>query len=244
MATATLDGATPEPARPLFSATGRSNTLTDMGLVLPVFIIYHLGVVLLNVRNAADPVTERLSALAEGHIAIYWATTLALGVGLGAVLWVAGRGQTFDGRRFALVAVEGVLFAMLMRYAAGYAVGSLPLTHSGGFVPWQGVVMSLGAGLYEEIAFRVGLFGLGALVIRLFVGTAPRALLTLGWAIFAAMLFSGWHYFGPMADAFDLRTFTFRAVCGLVLTAIYAWRGFASAVWTHAAYDIWVLSLS
>lgn len=29
--------------------------------------------------------------------------------------------------------------------------------------------------------------------------------------------------------------------CGLVLTAIYAFRGFAPAVWTHALYDVWVM---
>jgi hypothetical protein len=244
MATEALDRPIPEAPRPLFAASGRSNTLTDMGLVLPVFVIYHLGVVLLSVRNAADPVTEQLTHLAQGHIAVYWATTLALGFGLAAVLWVAGRGETFDKVRFGLVAVEGIFFAMVMRYAAGYAVGSLPLTHPGGFAPWEGVVMSLGAGLYEEIAFRVVLFGGGALVIRFFVGTGPRTVLVLAWGVGAAMIFSGWHYFGPMADTFDLRTFTFRAVCGLVLTTIYAVRGFASAVWTHAVYDIWVLSLS
>lgn len=243
MATEAIDAPIPEPRGALFGAEGRTNAITDMGLVLPVFVIYHLGVVLLNVRNAADPVTEELTALAHGHIGVYWATTLLIGFGLAAVLWVFGRGETFQKRRFALVAIEGILFAFIMRYTAGYTVGSL-LTHPAELAPWEGVVMSLGAGLYEEIAFRVGLFGGGALLIRFFFGTGPRFMLTLGWAVGAAMLFSGWHYVGPMADAFDMRTFTFRATCGVVLTAIYAWRGFASAVWTHAVYDIWILSLS
>lgn len=241
MATEALDAPIPEPQSALLE--GRTNAITDMGLVLPVFLVYHLGVVLLDVRNAADPVTEELTELAHGHIGIYWVTTLGIGFALAGVLWILGRGETFQKRRFLLVAIEGVLFAFLMRYAAGYAVGSL-LTHPGAFAPWEGVVMSLGAGLYEEIAFRVGLFGVGALVIRFFFGTGPRMVMTLGWAIAAAMIFSGWHYVGPMADTFDMRTFTFRATCGLVLTAIYAWRGFASAVWTHAVYDIWILSLS
>jgi hypothetical protein len=218
-----------------------------MGLVLPVFVVYHLGVVLLSVRNAADPVTERLTHLAHGHIGVYWAATLAIGVGMATLLWIAGRGDTFDGQRFFLVGIEGVLFAMVMRYAAGYAVVSLPLiplTHAGGFAPWEGVIMSLGAGLYEEVAFRVVLFGGGALLIRFLVGTGPRVPLTAVWGVAAALLFSGWHYVGPMGDTFDAQTFAFRAVCGLVLTAVYAWRGFASAVWTHAVYDIWILSLS
>ena len=84
---------------------------------------------------------------------------------------------------------------------------------------------------------------MGALAIRFFFGTGTRWGLTLVWAVVAALLFSGWHYIGPMADTFDPRTFAFRAVCGMVLTAVYAWRGFASAVWTHAVYDIWILSL-
>ncbi len=220
-----------------------------MGLVLPVFVAYHLGVVLLNVRNAADPVTEQLRQLAEGHVGIYWATTLALGFGMAAVLWALGRGETFDRQRFLWAGVEGVLFALVMRYAAGYAVVSLPLmpvplTHARGFAPWEGVVMSLGAGLYEELAFRVLLFGGGALAIRVVVGSGTRWLLTLAWGLGAALIFSGWHYVGPMADAFDAHTFAFRAVCGVVLTAIYAWRGLAAAVWTHVVYDIWVLAIA
>jgi len=30
-------------------------------------------------------------------------------------------------------------------------------------------------------------------------------------------------------------------VLGLALTLIFATRGFAAAVWTHALYDVWVL---
>ena len=54
-------------------------------------------------------------------------------------------------------------------------------------------------------------------------------------------MFSGWHHVGAMAEAFDLRAFVFRAVCGVVLTAVFALRGFAPAVWTHAIYDLWVM---
>ncbi len=39
----------------------------DLGLTLPVFLVYHLGVVFLNVRNAADMVTGELMVLSEGN---------------------------------------------------------------------------------------------------------------------------------------------------------------------------------
>jgi hypothetical protein len=55
------------------------------------------------------------------------------------------------------------------------------------------------------------------------------------------MLFSLWHYVGPLADPLDMRSFVFRWTCGVVFTLIYAFRGFAPAVWTHALYDVWVL---
>ena len=62
------------------------------------------------------------------------------------------------------------------------------------------------------------------------------------WALLTAAIFSAWHYIGPHGDPWDVRTFVFRWVCGLVFTFIYAFRGFAPAVWTHALYDIWVMT--
>ncbi len=88
------------------------------------------------------------------------------------------------------------------------------------------------------------LYGLGAkLLTLLFPMAVPfkQNAIKVGWAVVAAVVFSGWHYVGALGDDFDARTFVFRAVCGLVFTVIYVYRGFAPAVWTHALYDIWVL---
>jgi hypothetical protein len=58
-----------------------------------------------------------------------------------------------------------------------------------------------------------------------------------------ALAFSAWHHVGALGEALDARVFVFRAVCALVFTLIYTVRGFAPAVWTHVAYDLWVLAL-
>jgi hypothetical protein len=223
---------------------GKSDPLTDLALTLPIFVLYHLGVVLLPVRNAADPVTAELRALANHSMLLYAGLTLALGAAFVAVLWMLGRGHALETKRFALVAVEGALYAVLMRFAGAYAVGSLRLGPPGGGGPFAGVVMSLGAGFYEEIVFRAGLFGLGALGIKFFFGKGVQGVaLMAGWALVAAAVFAGWHYVGALGDPWDVRSFVFRTVCGLVLTAIYVFRGFAPAVWTHALYDVWVMVL-
>lgn len=223
---------------------GRSDPWTDLGLTLPIFITYHLGVALLPMRNAADPVTAELKALAKHSLPMYGVLTLAIGAAFVLALVVLGRGHALRGRRFVLIALEGALYAVLMRFAGSYAVGSLRLGPAGEHGAFAAVVMSFGAGFYEEVAFRVGLFGGGAFLLRRLVaeGWGRYAAITV-WAVVAAAVFSGWHYVGPYGDPFQASSFVFRAVCGLVLTGIFVLRGFAPAVWTHALYDVWAMAL-
>lgn len=224
---------------------GPSGPWADLVLTLPMFVGYHLGVIVLPVRNAADVVTRELVALADHNMAAYGGLTLGIGLGYVMLLGLAGRGHALRWQRFALIAAEGVLYAIAMRLIAGYVVGEVFLGPAldGRFA---GLVMSLGAGFYEEIAFRVGLFGLGARLLLLVLGIgkgAKRSLYVAGWAVLAAAVFSGWHYVGALGDPFDARSFVFRWVCGMVFTLIYAFRGFAPVVWTHTVYDLWVMVL-
>jgi hypothetical protein len=225
--------------------TRPSDAWTDLALTLPIFLTYHLGVVFLSVRNAADPVTKELQDLANHSLPMYAALTVAVGVAFVAVLAGVGRKNPLKAERFALILSEGILYAALMRFAGSYVVGSLRLQP--GAVPtgvFPSIVMSLGAGFYEEIAFRVCLFGGGAWLLRRVVATgAKRVMLTMLWGVVGAAVFSGWHYVGALGDPFNLQSFVFRAVCGLVLTTIFALRGFAPAVWTHALYDLWAMLL-
>lgn len=222
--------------------TRKSDALTDLALTLPIFIAYHLGVVFLPVRNAADLVTTELRTLAKHSLPMYATLTLAIGLAFVAVLWTAGRREALAPKRFAFIALEGALYAVLMRFAGSYVVGSLRLARGGETGIFGSAVMALGAGFYEEIAFRVGLFGVGAAIIKKLFGKGATGIaLTVVWALVESAAFSGWHYVGALGDPFQLESFLFRAVCGLMLTAIFAFRGFAPAVWTHALYDLWVM---
>lgn len=262
----------------------------DLGLTLPIFVAYHLGVVFLKVRNGTDLVTGQLLQLAEGNRGVYVLITLAIGVVFAGVFSWLARGEVFRPEKFLQIAIEGVAYAVLMRLAGAYAVQSVfgtpkaALMTGGevfaGAVPggaaaaaaeggrFVGLVMSMGAGFYEELTFRVILFGLGAkIMVWLFAretvglvnagpaGSRPpgapppaparlsarAALVMLLWSLVAATVFSGIHYVGPLADSFQLSSFTFRFVLGMALTLIYALRGFAAVVWAHTLYDVWVL---
>jgi hypothetical protein len=230
----------------------------DLGLTLPIFLVYHLAVVFLGVQNATDVVTGFLLGLSAGDKTKYLLATLAIGVIFAGTFAIAGRGQAFKPAKFVQIMVEGTVYAVAMALIANMVVGSIfagpsSIREEGRFV---GFIMSLGAGFYEELTFRVLLFGLGAkLLVSIFgkeqvllAGTQAASrfsfrslMLMAGWALTCALVFSGVHYVGPMSDAFHLTSFTFRAVLGLVLTLIFVTRGFAAAVWTHAIYDVWVL---
>jgi membrane protease YdiL (CAAX protease family) len=98
------------------------------------------------------------------------------------------------------------------------------------------LVVSLGAGIYEELLFRVllvsALLGLGALV------GWGRSLSLIVAIVGSAFIFSTFHYLGPLGDRFTVPSFAFRTVAGLVLSGLYASRGFGITAWTHALYDV------
>jgi hypothetical protein len=242
----------------------RPGAWVDLGLTLPIFLIYHLAVVFLGVQNATDMVTGALLSLSAGDKTKYLLGTLAIGVIFAGTFALLGRGQAFRPRKFLQIIVEGVVYAFVMALVANVVVGSIFASAGGGIKEagrFVGFIMSLGAGFYEELTFRVLLFGIGAKVLVWLLGhqrvelagttsTAAsrfslRSYLVMGgWAVVCAIIFSGIHYIGPMSDSFQLASFTFRAVLGLILTLIFVTRGFAAAVWTHAIYDVWVLVLS
>ncbi len=104
----------------------------------------------------------------------------------------------------------------------------------------QMFALSLGAGLYEELFFRVILVGGLALFFMNFF-TKKRTAYAVS-ALAAALIFSGVHYIGQYGDFFTLGSFLFRFLFGLALNVIYVTRGFGIAAWTHALYDIFVIS--
>jgi membrane protease YdiL (CAAX protease family) len=98
------------------------------------------------------------------------------------------------------------------------------------------VVTFVGAGIYEEVLFRLLLFsGLVALGRRL--SGSPALAVSLG-ALVSALLFSAAHHVGPYGEPFEGYNFLFRTVAGVYFALLFQLRGFGIAVGAHACYDV------
>lgn len=153
----------------------------------------------------------------------------------------------FDPRLYAGMASESIIWGVpfviiglaLQRHLPGPAagiLGTMSTETGGGGVPWQtGVVLSVGAGVYEELLFRlIGINLLSMLFIDL-CDIKPSLSVPL-IIVTSAVLFSLYHYLGT--EPFNAATFAYRTAMGIYLAGIYMYRGFGIAVGAHAVYDL------
>ena len=136
--------------------------------------------------------------------------------------------------------LESVFWGFLSGFIIRYFTVSFPLF----FGEFSNTILSniglaIGAGLFEELLFRVVLTTLLIYLFkRLFRHPFPSIVVSV---LVASFLFSLAHYVGNMADHFTLYSFVFRFVAGIWFTTLYAVRGFAITCMTHAFYDIFVI---
>jgi hypothetical protein len=123
--------------------------------------------------------------------------------------------------------------------AAGLATPGAPRD----FSLWSKWAISVGAGLYEELVFRMLLI---AILHTLLVDVA-RASNLLGTTIsvlVAAVCFAAYHPLRMPDGAVDWRWLCFLLIAGVYFGAVYAIRGFGIVVAVHALYDIITFSLN
>ncbi|MDB5311633.1 MAG: amino terminal protease self-immunity [Gemmataceae bacterium] len=100
------------------------------------------------------------------------------------------------------------------------------------------VLTYIGAGIYEEVLFRLGLFVGACFVLR--VVLLPKVLAVPLAAVAAAVAFAAAHHVGPYGEPMNAYVFAFRVLAGLFFTALFVGRGFGIAVGAHAGYDVLV----
>jgi len=103
------------------------------------------------------------------------------------------------------------------------------------------ILLSLGAGVYEEIFFRLFLLsGLAAILERLRMNAGMARWIGL---LLSSLLFSLFHHVGSLGDPWDLGVVILRTSGGVFLGLLYLWRGIGIAIWAHALYDVIMVTL-
>ena len=213
-------------------------------VALVMFVFYEILLVadpraLGNVRNAPEAWTRTL---------LYWVgveprylTFVLITVSLLAIPWFhrhrasPPRLKIFGGLILEALA-WGAVSGIWIRWILGnlfFSLGpqGMPLLTSMG--------LAIGAGLFEELFFRVLLTG--ALIwgiSKIFRRPLPAALLAV---LIASFFFSLSHYVGRLGDPFEFYSFMFRFMAGLWFTSLYITRGFALTALTHAFYDLYLV---
>lgn len=105
------------------------------------------------------------------------------------------------------------------------------------------IVTGIGAGIYEELIFRLILMCVLMVLLQDIIGMSHANAIVLSVLISAA-LFSAHHHVvfvnGRLtsASAFNWTEFSFRTMAGVYFAVLFAIRGFGITAGTHAFYDI------
>lgn len=216
--------------------------------VLPLLVAYEAGVLTLgganpeSIRNGADHWVR--CGLGLVGLRFFWIPPAVLTLVFLVRSWLERKDRPPD--------VIGVLSGMLLESVA-FALGlwamsrvlapllvkaGVDLAVEGSDSGVRQVITYLGAGIYEEAIFRLGLFSLVAAVLRWI--DLPRGLAVGLAAAASAVLFSAAHHIGPYGQDYSNFLFVFRLVAGLYFALLYQVRGFGIAVGTHACYNVMV----
>ena len=221
---------------------------------VPLLVLYEVLAAVLGhgesqaIRNGADVLLKTVFITLLGPRGPLVFGALLIGV----AVWLVVRDMRANGTRlspriFAGMTAESILLALIF----GIVVASITAQLLAPFAvlvqpPMQELdfrtqlMVSLGAGLYEELLFRVLLVGaIATLGTRAFGWRpVPAAVVAVG---IGALIFSAFHYIGPFGDRLEAASFTFRLIAGIFFSALFVARGFGITAWTHALYDVFLL---
>lgn len=218
----------------------RPKPLLSVALTVPVFLLYHLGILVVDRHSQVDFVSTLVLKLLEASTPAYVIVTLALALALLLTTWVQmKRGKVLE-HSFGRVMAESLGAALLGLMAIGWATHEVRSGESSSVATlsvFERVVLAAGAGFHEEFVFRALLVSGAAWALNKLTKWKPWVSL-LVCMVGSSLLFSLAHYFVIFDEPFVPVVAGYRVLEGLLFATLYVSRGFAVAVYAHAFYDL------
>jgi len=247
-----------------------SRPIYALVFLLPLVIIYELGTFLVN--------TDHIAHIQSRVAAFTWLTALAQWLGMQRSLAWAFPGLVvviillcwhlstdhpwgIKFRWLGWMALESMVLSLpllLLNAVMGSSAGSIwhtPTAAAANLAPLNSssytaqVITSIGAGIYEELVFRLIIMGLILVVLEDLLKLKKYYAMFLS-VMLSAVLFSLHHHFGIRTDSFysledfEIVRFIFRTLAGIYFAFIFYYRGYGITAGTHAAYNMVVFALT
>jgi len=209
--------------------------VVSLVFIAPLLVIYEGGVLLWGVQNGADAwMRQFLDFMGFGqHLLLPLLTVCVL------LCWhyLTHEPWRFSPGVLSPMIVECLLLAICLQVVLIFQ-GTLLLAIDGATEPGIAAKMAayLGAGIYEELLFRLILLSATVWLIRRW-WTAQNLSMVLA-VLVCSLIFAAAHYEGHAGDAFHWFSFLFRFMAGVFFSILFIYRGFGIAAGSHAAYDI------
>ena len=111
------------------------------------------------------------------------------------------------------------------------------------------IITGIGAGIYEELVFRLILICIFMLLLQDVLGLSHTISIIFS-VLASAALFSAHHHIDFLtgqqnaADPFNWTEFAFRTIAGIYFAILFAFRGYGITAGTHAFYNIIAVSIT
>lgn len=216
--------------RPAPGWAGHGDLAASIALVFPLVLAYGIGAAIVRETSAVDVVTHALWTACDRRFERYLLVYAALAIGYLVWLHRHGRRGAVTLAAAGPMLLEAAVYALTLGAAIGLVLDGVAALGA------ATVVGALGAGLHEELVFRLGGMAGGAALLRR-ANVPPQVALAVA-LVASSLLFAAAHHWA--GEPYDARVFAFRTLAGAAFGLVCWHRSLAHAVYAHVLYDLWV----
>lgn len=224
------------------------NIITSLIFIFPFLLLYE-GICFLYfknstfiIRNSADMILKDFFNIFGNYSSHFYALTLL--VVLIFIFYINKESKASSIVIFKylnIMFLEGLLYGLLLLALLNNIdyYDSQVLIYQNNLL--LNLYLSIGAGIWEEVLFRLVLFSAIFKLFKLYLDIDFYSVFCS--VIISSLIFSSFHYIGQNSDVFEIYSFIVRFLGGIFLSLLYYYRGFGVTSMAHISYDFILISL-